>query len=322
MTSSQDLYKRKARITIENTKYKFDMELDDLEIRFYCNFDSNSTPNTCKLEIFNLTSSTISKITKNSKVTVSAGYRHDLGLITEGLVTNKATYEDGSDKMTKVIFKEGFDKSHIKVTGKTATNPKKHFVMKKTKLKKPIKSVTTTKDGKKVTKTVKYKKTKQLEYKKSTLNITFKKGTRASTIIRKLCSVLGIKISKMNLPKDHVYKSGFKVSGGIENKLKRVVRDCKASMYWVRGAVVIRSIEIGDDNRFVLKESTGLISVEEWEEDKKKGVIITALLCHRMTTASIITIDNKEYKGKYRVMSGKHYYDGTDFMTTAKLLKV
>jgi hypothetical protein len=156
---------------------------------------------------------------------------------------------------------------------------------------------------------------------KKSLKISFTKGTKASVIIKRLCSVLGIKLAYMKLPKDVVYKNGYSVTGLILNHLEEVVRDCDASMYYRRGHMVIRSIKEGTDERFILKEDTGLIeSPEPFEEEGVKGFKVKCLLQHRITTASIIEINSKTAKGKYRARKGEHRADGNDFVTEFEVI--
>jgi hypothetical protein len=156
---------------------------------------------------------------------------------------------------------------------------------------------------------------------KKHLKISFKKGTRASVIIKRLCSVLGIKLAYMKLPRDVVYKNGYVVTGLILNNLEEVVRDCGASMYYRRGQMVIRSIKEGTDEQFILKEDTGLIeSPEPFEEEGVRGYKVKCLLQHRITTASIIEIHSKTANGKYRARRGEHRADGNDFVTEFEVI--
>jgi hypothetical protein len=156
---------------------------------------------------------------------------------------------------------------------------------------------------------------------KKSNKITFKKGTKASVIIKRLCGVLGIKLAYMKLPKDVTYKNGYTVTGLILNNLEEVVKDCGASMYYRRGQLVIRSIKEGTDERFVLNNDTGLIeSPEPFEENVIRGYKVKCFLQHRITTASIIEINSKTAKGKYRVRKGEHRADGNDFVTEFEVI--
>ena len=166
---------------------------------------------------------------------IQAGYKEDFGVLVTGKVANVQTRREGVDKITEIFMMEGNDYSAIKVTSANADPAKKG--------------------------------------KKQTLHITFKAGTKASTIIKKLCDALSIKLAEFKLPKDHVYKKGYVVTGLILNNLEVVVKDCGASMYHRRGSLIIRSIKEGNDERFATwNEDTGLIgSPEPFDEDGLKG---------------------------------------------------
>ena len=92
-------------------------------------------------------------------------------------------------------------------------------------------------------------------------------------------------------------------------------------MYYRRGKPVIRPLNQGDDERFKLEEATGLIETpEQVEEDNFKGYKAKCLLQHRIAVASIIEINSKTAKGKYRVKEGTHSFDGRDFFTECKVM--
>lgn len=319
---TNQLFCRITKVTIETPKGHLKFNGDDLEIRFTVPFDDDSKPNISNLQIYNLTKDTINKIKKGYNVSLSAGYKDDYGLLVEGKITSVTTKYEGVDKITTVKFKEGKDYSGVKVDHKTADAAKKYFVNKRVKLKKPIKTTHVGTNGRKYTRTTNFKTVKVAKWRKQTLNITFARGTKASTIIKRLSGILGIKFAEFNLPRDKVYKKGYKVTGKIESKLNAVVKDCNAVMYWRRGKMVIRSIEIGNDERFTLSSSTGLIeSPQQYEDDDFKGYSVRCLLQHRITTASIIKIESKTANGKYRARKGQHVYDGTDFVTEVEVIE-
>lgn len=299
MATSPLLYGRIIKVTIDAPGGHLTFTNDDLEVRFEVNFDDDAKPNISTVQVYNLTNQTINKIQKNQNITVVAGYKSDYGVLTEGKITSVITKYSGVDKVTTITFKEGTDYSGIKVTPDVADPAEKYYVKKKV-------------NGKTV---------KVAKYRKQTMQITFKNGVKASQIIKRLTSILGIKLATFSLPKDKVYKSGYKVTGLIENNLETVVKDCGASMYWRRGKMVIRSIEIGNDEKFTLSEETGLIEPPEpFEDDDQKGYTVRCLLQHRITTASIIQIKSSTANGTFRAKSGKHYYDGNDFLTEFEVI--
>lgn len=319
--TSKTLFGRVIKVKISSKTSVMTFDYDDLEIRFDVKFDDNIKPNISTLSIYNLTKSTISKIKKNANVTINAGYRGDVGLLIEGKITSVKTKHESVDKVTTIRFKEGTDYSGIKVDAKMADAPKKYFVNKRVKLKTPVKTTTVGKNGRKYTSTRTTKTIKVARWRKQTLNITFAKGTKASTIIKKLAGLLDMKLSKMVLPRDKVYKKGFKVTGKIESKLETVVKDCGASLYWRKGKPVIRSIHTGDDERFTLKSSTGLLEVSDYDDDDDEGYSVRCLLQHRISVASIITLESNIANAKVRVKSGHHVFDGNDFVTEFEAIK-
>lgn len=299
MADSSLLYGRIIKVNIGTGSGALQFNNDLLEIRFEVPFDEDSKPNISTVQIFNLTKNTINKIKKGKNITVIAGYEGDYGVLVEGKIESTLTKYSGPDKITTITFKEGTDYSGVKVTVLTADPAKKYYVKKRV-------------NGK----TVKVPK-----YRKQTMQITFANGTTAKQIITRLAGILGIKPTEVDLPRNKVYKTGYNVTGQIENNLVTVVKDCGARMYWRRGKMVIRSIKVGDDERFTLSEETGLIETpSEFEDDDEKGYTVRCLLQHRITTASIIDINSGSANGKYRARSGTHYYDGTDFVTDFEVI--
>lgn len=315
------LFGRVIKATIQTSNGYLKLSNNDLELHFEVPFDDDAKPNLSQLKIYNLTKTTISRIKKNQNVSLTAGYKDDYGLLVEGKIASVLTKYEGVDKATTVTFKEGTDYSRIKVTKDVADPAKKYFVRKRVKLQKPIKTTTVGKNGRKYTHTTTYKTIQVPKYRKQTMQITFAKGTTGKQIITKLTKILGIKLAEFELPRNKVYKNGYKVTGQIEDDLATVVKDCGASMYWRRGKMVIRSIEKGNDEKFVLSESTGLIEPpEQFEDDNEKGYTVRCLLQHRITVASIIQIKSSTCNGTFRVRSGKHYHDGNEFLTEFEVI--
>lgn len=315
--SNKLLFGRVIDVSVDNGKQKGRYTNSDLHIEFEVPFDDDPKPNISKINIFNLSRNSIAQIKKNSNITLTAGYKTDgTGVILQGKCTRCMTYKNGTETITEITIKEGHDYSGIKVDSKLADPSKKYYVKKRVKLDKPVVVKYKDKQGRTRTKTTSYKTIQVAKYKKQVMRKSFAKGTKASTIIRWCANALGMKLAELNLPRDKVYKSGYIVSGRIEDKMEEVVKNCGASMYYRRGRMVIRSIKAGDDERFIANASTGLISAEEYEdEDGKKGYTLVMLLQFRITTASIITVQSERCRGQFRVKSGRHYFDGNDFFT-------
>lgn len=292
---SNNLYGHIIKVSFKGT-YSTTISSEDLEIHFEVPFNDDSKPDESVIEIYNLSLNSINKLKKGSTCTLQAGYKGDVGTLISGTVRSVLTRREGTERITRILFYEGEDRSGVKVTTKEYAADK-------------------------IVKDKKGKVTKVIKDKKGKTQITFKKGTTAKTIINRLCGILSIKPSEITLPKNKVYKKGLVVTGKVLDKLEEVVKDCGAALYYRRGKMVIRSISKGNDESFTLQESTGLIEQPEpFENDEVKGYNVRSLLQHRITVASIINIKSREVNGKYRVKSGKHYYDGNNFMTESEVI--
>lgn len=159
-------------------------------------------------------------------------------------------------------------------------------------------------------------------------NRSYKKGIRASQIIVDLCSMSGLSIGALSLPNDVQYRSGKNINGKILTLLKQIAKDCKAKFHISKGMAYFRGKNEGHDVRFVFNSSTGLIGspepfVEEDEEDENKeikGFNVTALLNHRVQADSIIELDSRVTKGKYRVRAGTHSYSESEMITEMEVV--
>lgn len=285
---------RKIKITIGNAQFNN----EELEIRFEIPFDDDVKPNQSFVQLYNLSKNTIAQLKRGASATIQAGYGSDIGLLCEGKVSKVLTKWDNVDKITTVYIIEGDDFTQVKVTANVADKSSIRYHQEG-----PFKG----------------------QIMEGALSIGFRPGIDAWTIINRIIGVLGIKLGgPIILPVNKVYKKGYIVTQLILNNLEEVVHDCGAVMYHRRGKLVIRSIKEGKDEQFILEENTGLIgSPSEFQETDKKGTVnvdirgyvVKCLLQHRITTASIITINSSQVKGKYRARKGIHIADANDFKT-------
>ncbi len=294
--SDRQLFGRVKKVMFDSGSYKATYSSEGeqgLEIRFEVPFDDDSKPNESKVEIYNLSDDSVARIKRGILCTVQAGYRGDVGVIASGVVSRALTRSEGVNKITTVYVLEGEDYSRIKVTTKTADPAEKYT------------------SG-----------AKKGQSKTQKMQISFKANTKADVIIKKLVSVLGIKLaSAPKLVRNKIYKKGYVVTGLILNNLEEVVRDCGSIIYYRRGRLVIRPLKDGFDERFTLQESTGLLgSPEPFENDDSKGYTMKCLLQHRITTASVIDVKSKTANGRYRTRKGKHVASGNDFYTEIEVV--
>lgn len=256
-----------GNVTIKNS---------ELDCEFDIPFDDDTEANEAELVFYNLSDTTIKNIKSKAKITVTAGYGKDTGIIFSGYISAKKTYYDGCDKVTKVY---ALDDMNLK--------------------------------------------------EKDVESITYAKGTKASKILKDLCKKVGLPIAEFSIKRDHTYKDEETVDGGLMSNIERLAGICGVSAYILKSKIYVRPLSKGDNTKFELSVNTGLIELEEFEEsetngdykDVIKGYNVTMLLQHQLQTASIITLKANGVSGTYRVKSGSHKYDGTDFLTKAKVVK-
>lgn len=284
------LFMRKCVLKTGNIK----LDNSNFDITFSVPFDDDLEANIAEITVLNLTKATISNIKKGNKLSITAGYGTDTGVISNAVITSVKTSKDGVDKVTTIKTRDGADLSEKKVKKKT-----------------------------------------------------FAKNIKASIILKTLAKSTGMKIAKMTLPTDKVYKKGYTVEGELIEEMATVANHCGASVYINKNAIYIRSITKGDDTKFTLQASTGLLESPEHfteqeevsEEDLKyiskkrmtkkgskyyivtKGYKCKCLLQHKITVGSIITLKASGINAKCRVKSGTHTLDG-DFITELTMLEV
>ena len=247
----------------------------ELDVEFYVPFDDDTESNESEIIVYNLTDSTIKNIKTNEKLTITAGYGNDTGIICSGYISKRKTVYEGVDKITTINV-------------------------------------------------IDHKSLKERDID----SITFNKNTKASTILKTLCTKLGFPIAVFKVEKDYTFKKEETVSGGLMDNIQRYAKICGVSAYVLKGKIYVRKLSDGDNTSFTLSSDTGLISCEEFEETETiektkntiKGYKLKMLLQHRLQTASIITIDSRNAKGKFRVRSGNHHYDGREFITEAEVV--
>lgn len=159
-------------------------------------------------------------------------------------------------------------------------------------------------------------------------SLAYKKGTKASTILKALVNKVGLPVTVFKPVRDYTYKDKVNVDGGLMENIRKYAKVCGVSAYICKGKIYVRSLKDGDNIQFIVCEETGLLSVEEFEEESTaegykntiQGLNLTMLLQHRMTTAAIVTVKSRNYNGQYRIRSGRHTYNGTDFITEIEVI--
>lgn len=160
-------------------------------------------------------------------------------------------------------------------------------------------------------------------------SVSYAKGTKASYILKDLIGRLKVPIAVFNIKRDHTYTDAVNADGGLMEQIKKQAKVCGVSAYILKGKAYVRDIRDGDDIGFIVKADTGLIgSPEEFEENEEnegykdtiKGYSVEMLLQHRITTGAVLKLQSMNANGTFRVRSGEHKFDGTDFVTTFKCI--
>lgn len=97
-TEVKGQFKHNIIIQTDNIK----INNSDLDFEFTIPFDDDTEANEAEIIIYNLTNNTINNIKNNAKITVTAGYGNDTGVIFSGYVAKKTTKYDDCDKVTTI----------------------------------------------------------------------------------------------------------------------------------------------------------------------------------------------------------------------------
>lgn len=155
-------------------------------------------------------------------------------------------------------------------------------------------------------------------------SISFNAGVKASYVLKTLVGKLGLPIAVFKTEKDHTYTSAVTVSGNLKEAINQYSEVCGVKVYINKRKVYVRHFSDGDQLGFQVNVNTGLVgSPEEFTEEVDnedytetiKGVTFTMLLEHRITTASIIHLQSRDYSGTFRVREGKHTCSDSDYYT-------
>lgn len=83
---------------------------DSLDCEFIIPFDDDVEANEAEIVVYNLTSKTINAIKKNAKITVTAGYQKDTGIVFSGYVSKVKTEYEDCDKVTTIYALDSEDR--------------------------------------------------------------------------------------------------------------------------------------------------------------------------------------------------------------------
>nr|WP_314099223.1 hypothetical protein [uncultured Lachnoanaerobaculum sp.] len=88
---------------------------NDLDLEFDVEFDDDTEANESEIILYNLSDTTIQNIKKGEKVTLTAGYKEDTGIILSGFISHVKTVFDDLDKVTTVKVIDSVDRIERKI---------------------------------------------------------------------------------------------------------------------------------------------------------------------------------------------------------------
>ena len=192
-----------------------------------------------------------------------------------------------------------------------------------------ISKVTNTRDGNDLKTTIMAIDSMELKERKIK-SIAYGVGVKASYVLKDLVKRAGLPLAVFKPRRDYTYNEALTVDGELMENIKKYAEVCGVSAYVLKGKVYVRHIKDGDNIEFSVSTDTGMVeSPEEFEEeitaedytDIVKGYKVKMLLQHRVTTAAIITLKSRDVSGKYRVRSGRHICNNSDFYTEMEVLQ-
>lgn len=89
---------RVAAITMDNVK----INSSDLDFEFTCEGDDNVEANEAEVIIYNLSTDTVKQFKKDKKISITAGYKDDTGVVFSGVIVKVVDKFDGCDRITTI----------------------------------------------------------------------------------------------------------------------------------------------------------------------------------------------------------------------------
>lgn len=263
-------------VTIRNT---------ELDCEFSTSFDDNTQADEAEITIYNLSDLTINQFVNKAKISITAGYGKDTGVIFDGYVTSKKTHRDGVDKVTVIrALDDGRRYNQSVESISYAAGTKASYILKDLcgRVGLPI---------------AVFKVVKDYDYKEA---VTV--DGSLSDAIKQYATVCGVSA--------YVCKSKLYVRSLNDGDNTRFKLSSETGLLSVSEFEEEVSVNTPSDKEDKKSKNTEVI----------KGFDVEMLLQHRIQTASIIELDSMNYKGVFRVREGSHTYSGSEFKTSAKLI--
>ena len=149
------------------------------------------------------------------------------------------------------------------------------------------------------------------EYKDTKINLKAGNGTKASTLINTIVSKLDkLKIGKIELTNDVVYKDGKTLHNNVKEIFKTIAKDCESIFFISNGLVFFQ--KTNDINRGTLELDLNKVTEITPNED---GYTIKMVFDSKFQEGYKVKLDLKneyedwEVKGEFPIIKGSHVMD-------------
>lgn len=270
-----------TKLTVNTGDGVLTIDSANFEIHFTVEFTDEATPSQTTIQIYNQNQTTINRFKKDQQITLSAGFSGDTGVISNGKIRYiHPPVADGGDNMLELVCFDGTDYST---------------------------------DKREFTDSTENTKSNQIQ-------VSFTAGVSARYVIETLARAANIGVQIVSLRNDKAYDEAYSASGKPIDCLEEVAKYAESSLYYRKGELIVRDINAGYDESFTLGATSGLLSSPSREEDDDwQGYSVQSIFNHRFATASIIDINSRYVKGRFRVKSGSHSFDGVKAETSLEV---
>ncbi len=165
---------------------------------------------------------------------------------------------------------------------------------------------------------------------KESLNLSYNAGTWASHILDDLLKRTGLPIAKKAFARDWQYENDTTIDEPLESAIKKFSEVCGVSTFTSKGKIYSCKVSnVSNDIVFNVNEGTGMIDTPsqfeetiraEDYEDTIEGYEVEMLLQHRIAVGALVNLKSEKYNGQYYVKSGRHTFNESDCITTAKVI--
>jgi len=258
---------------------------NDLDIEFKVPFDDDTEANEAEIKIYNLSKTTISAFALDKKITLTAGYGNDTGVIFSGFISKVTTKYSGADKITTVNAIDSMELKERKIDSISYSKGTKASYILKDLIKKinlPLAVFETRKDHT-------YKDAVTVD------------GELMSNI-KKYAEICGV---SAYILKSQIYVRYIKNGDNINFTV------CEET------GLIDSPEEFTEEEKSETEEGN---NKKDEEKVTVTGYKFKTLLRHQLTTAAVIKLKSREINGTYRVRKGSHSFNGTDFITEVEVI--